>query len=109
MRAGLWGWDPSRGWWLTVAKVGPGADDGARTGWGWDQGLDLELVQVGDAHEWECCSRCRWIGVRLTRVVKDAQFQTVCWDTVCPAGVKAGTGLGRVRLKGSPKEVSFFP
>lgn len=31
------------------AKIGHVAGDGARTGWGWDPGLDLVLVQV-----WGC-------------------------------------------------------
>lgn len=47
VRAGPRGWDPSRSWWLMVAKVGHGADDGARTRWGWDQGLDLDWCRLG--------------------------------------------------------------
>lgn len=35
---------------LYDAKVARGTGDGAWTGWGWDQGLDLGLVQV--------CGRC---------------------------------------------------
>lgn len=58
--ARVWGW----GWilrleskqelvTLTDAKIGHEAGDAGMTGWVWDQGLDLGLVRVGDADEWD--------------------------------------------------------